>query len=209
MQNMFKNVHSKRFLLTYLGLVALLLLFFLTMSEQQQSSESSAEPNAMLTMFEPTLEIPQFLAYNLDNSVFTNDALVGKWSFIFFTSADCQDCEAILKVLANLKAGLANRAVQVVLMDNSGQQAADLFALAQVHALQAQVISLSSSTRDANPLPAFFTRSRAYAHQDLSHAVFLVNPKGKLAARFQAPFTSVLIRQSFIQIRSEYARNNG
>ncbi|MDO8827652.1 redoxin domain-containing protein [Methylophaga sp.] len=207
MQNMFKNVHSKRFLLTYLGLVALLLLFFLTMSQQQQSFDSSAEPDAMLTMFEPTLEIPQFLAHNADNSVFTNDALVGKWSFIFFTSADCYDCEAIIKVLANLKAGLANRAVQVVLVDNSGQQAAELLALGQAHDLQAQVITLSSAATDKNALPAFFTRSRAFAHQDLGYAVFLVNPKGKLTARFQAPFTSVLIRQSFIQIRSEYARN--
>lgn len=206
MQNMFKNVHSKRFLLTYLGLVALLLLFFLSMSQQQQTFDSPEEPGAMLTMFEPNLEIPQFLAHNIDNTAFTNDALVGKWSFIFFTSADCYDCEAIIKVLANLKAGLANRAVQIVLVDKSGEQAAELLALSQSHDLHAQVITLSAAPADKNSLPAFFTRSRAFAHQDLGYSVFLVNPNGKLTARFQAPFTSVLIRQSFIQIRSEYAR---
>jgi protein SCO1/2 len=204
---MFKNVHSKRFLLTYLGLVALLLLFFLSMSQEQQSFDSSPEPDAMLTMFEPTLEIPQFLAHNVDNKVFTNDALVGKWSFIFLTTADCYDCEAILKVLANLKAGLANRAVQIVLVDKSGEQASELFALSQSQELNAQVITLATAISDKNSLPAFFTRSRAFAHQDLGYAVFLVNPKGKLTARFQAPFTSVLIRQSFIQIRAEYAKN--
>ena len=205
MQNMFKNVHSKRFLLTYLGLVALLLLFFLSMSQEQQPFESPAEPDAMLTMFEPNLEIPQFLAHNADNSVFTNDALVGKWSFIFFTSADCYDCEAIFKVLANLKAGLANRAVQIVLVDRSGLQASELLAVSQSHDLTAQVITVAAAATDKNSLPAFFTRSRAFAHQDLGYAVFLVNPKAKLTARFQAPFTSVLIRQSFIQIRAEYA----
>jgi len=207
MQNMFKNVHSKRFLLTYLGLVALLLLFFLSFSQQQQTDAPLNEVGSMLTEFEPALEIPQFLGHNLDNAVFTNDSIVGKWSFVFFTSADCMDCDAILKVLSNLKAGLANRAVQVVLVDTSGQQQArELFSFSLSHDLKAQVITLSESASDKQDLRAFFTRSRAYAHQDLAHAVFLVNPNGLLMARFQAPFTSVLIRQSFIQIRSEYAR---
>lgn len=205
MQNMFKNIHSKRFLLTYLGLVALLLLFFLTFSQDQQSNPPSTESHSMLTMFEPALEIPQMLAYNVDNVVFTNDALVGKWSFVFFTSANCIDCEAILKVLSNLKAGLANRAVQVVLIDTSGQQANELLALSQSQNLDAQVVATTSSLSDKSSLLSFFTRSRAYAQHDLEQAVFLVNPKGLLTARYQAPFTSVLIRQSFIQIRSEYA----
>ncbi|MBN46963.1 MULTISPECIES: redoxin domain-containing protein [unclassified Methylophaga] len=205
MQNMFKNVHSKRFLLTYLGLVALLLLFFLTFSPQHQTDESSGQVDAMLTQFEPVLEIPQFLGHNIDNTVFTNDALVGKWSFVFFTSADCLDCDAILKVLSNLKAGLANRTVQVVLIDTTGQQTRQLLALSQSHNLQGHVISVSAAASAKQELQAFFTRSRAYAHQDLAHAVFLVNPKGLLTARFQAPFTSVILRQSFIQIRAEYA----
>jgi hypothetical protein len=205
MQNMFKNVHSKRFLLTYLGLVALLLLFFLTFSQDQQSNSLSPESHSMLTVFEPPLEIPQMLAYNIDNVVFTNDAFFGNWTFVFLTSANCIDCEAILKVLSNLKAGLANRAVQVVLIDTSGQQANELVALSQSQNLNAQVLASSGSVSDKSSLLSFFTRSRAYLEHDLEHAIFLVNPQGLLTARYQAPFTSVLIRQSFIQIRSEYA----
>lgn len=204
MQNIFEKVYSKRFLLTYLGLVALLLLFYLTVSPEQQSNPPASETHSMLTVFEPPLQIPQLLAYNVDNVVFTNEALVGKWSFVFFTSANCIDCEAILKVLSNLKAGLANRAVQVVLIDTSGKQA-EMLALSNSHNLNAQVIATADFESDNAALFSFFTRSRAYASHDLKQAVFLVNPKGLLAARYQAPFTSVLIRQSFIQIRSDYA----
>lgn len=206
MQNLFKNVHSKRFLLTYLGLIALLLLLFLTLSQEQQPVGPLTEGSTMLAVFDPTIEIPQFLAHNIDHSVFTNDALVGKWSFIFFTSADCHDCKAVFKVLSNLKAGLANRAVQVVLVDTAGQQDKKLVVLSQSLDLYAQVIAVSAVASDKQTLSAFFTRSRAYAHQDLAYAIFLVNPKGLLTARYQAPFTSTLIRQSFIQLRSEYAR---
>lgn len=208
MQNMFKNVHSKRFLLTYLGLVALLLLFFLMLSEDPSPVESSTENESMLTLFEPPLEIPQLLGYDMDHQVFTNDTFAGKWSFIFFHSADCIDCEAILKVLSNLKAGLANRAVQVVLVESSTQHAEALFSVCQSYNLDAEVVTIAESDSDKKALLAFFTRSRAYQAQDLEHAVFLVNPKGMLTARFQAPFTSVLMRQSFIHIRSEYARQS-
>lgn len=204
MQNMFKNVHSKRFLLTYLGLVALLLLFFLTLS-QQQPADSAKTNSSMLTVFEPTMQLPQFVAYSTDNVVFTNDALVGKWSFVFIPSADCQDCEAIFRVLKNLKDGLANRSVQLVLVDTTGQQTNKLLALSQSHDLNARIIAISGTFAEKKSWISFFTRSRAHAHQDLNHAIFLINPKALLTARFQAPFTSVLIRQSFIQLRSDYA----
>lgn len=205
MQNMFKNVHSKRFLLTYLGLVVLLLLIFLTLSQEQQPADSSKANNPMLTVFEPTLKIPQYVAYTADNMVFTNDAFVGKWSFVFFPSIDCSDCEAIFKVLKNLKDGLANRSVQVVLVDVTGHQTKELLALKQSLNLDAQIIAISGTSSEKQSWASFFSRSRAYSEQDLNHGVFLINPKALLAARFQAPFTSVLIRQSFIQLRSEYA----
>lgn len=208
MQNMFKNVHSKRFLLTYLSLVVLLLLLFLTLSQQQPPAESSKTSSSMLTVFEPTLEIPQFLGYTRDNTVFTNDAFSGKWSFVFITSVDCHDCEAIFRVLKNLKDGLANRSVQLVLIDIGGQQVDEITALVHSHDLDARLITVNGTPSENKLLMDFFTRSRAYPEQDLEHAVFLINPKSLLAARFQAPFTSVLIRQSFIQLRSDYAASH-
>ncbi len=208
MQNMFKNVHSKRFLLTYLSLVVLLLLVFLTLSQQQPPAESSNTSGSMLTVFEPTLEIPQFLAYTRDNAVFTNDAFSGKWSFVFIPSIDCRDCEAIFRVLKNLKDGLANRSVQLVLIDIGGQQVDELMALVHSHDLDARIITVNGTPSENKSLKNFFTRSRAYPDQDLEHAIFLINPKAFLAARFQAPFTSVLIRQSFIQLRSDYAASH-
>ncbi|WP_339777038.1 hypothetical protein [uncultured Methylophaga sp.] len=208
MQNMFKNVHSKRFLLTYLSLVVLLLLLFLTLSQKQPPEASSNTSSAMLTVFEPTLKIPQFLAYTRDNAVFTNDAFSGKWSFVFIPSFDCHDCEAIFRVLKNLKDGLANRSVQLVLIDIGGQHVDEITALVHSHDLDARFITVNGTSSENKSLTSFFTRSRAYPEQDLEHAVFLINPESLLAARFQAPFTSVLIRQSFIQLRSDYAANH-
>ncbi|HBX59536.1 MAG: hypothetical protein CMH17_10995 [Methylophaga sp.] len=208
MQNMFKNVHSKRFLLTYLSLVVLLLLLFLTLSQQPPPAESSNSSSSMLTVFEPTLEIPQFLAYTSDHSVFTNDAFSGKWSFVYIPSVGCHDCEAIFRVLKNLKDGLANRSVQLVLIDIGGQQIDELTALVHSHDVDARIITVNGTPSENKSLKNFFTRSRAYPEQDLENAVFLINPRALLAARFQAPFTSVLIRQSFIQLRSDYAVNH-
>lgn len=205
---MFNNIHSKRFLLTYLSVVAVLLLFFLALSEERGSGDHEAEDGAMLTAFEPPLVIPQFLGHGGDNAVFTNESLVGKWSFVFVIHEECGDCAAIIDVLSNLKAGLANNLIQVVFLEDTGKQTQKLHELTQSKNLPAQVISVTEMTSEKTSLANFFTRSRAFAHQDLAYAVFLVNPKGTLSARYQAPFTSVLIRQSFLQIRSEFVKQD-
>ncbi|AFI83169.1 hypothetical protein [Methylophaga nitratireducenticrescens] len=203
MQNMFKNVHSKRFLLTYLGLVVFLLLLFLTLN-QQQPVDIPKTDRSMVTVFDPTVEVPQFLAYSTDNTVFTNDALTGKWSFVFIPSADCLDCDAVFRVLRNLKDGLADRSVQLV-VSTTDLQSDKLLGLSQLQNLDARIITPSGSLKEQEEWTAFFTTSSSFSYQDLNHTVFLINPKAMLVAGFQAPFTSVFIRQSFIQLRSQYA----
>lgn len=151
MRNMFKNVHSKRFLLTYLGLVAILLLFYLSMNQQQDALQPESESYSMLTVLQPAVKIPQLLAHTTDNSVFTNATLTGKWTFVFMPAADCSDCEAIIRVLSNLKAGLANRSIQVALIDTSGDNAAWLSELNRTYHLQAQVMTLSGGILNASP----------------------------------------------------------
>ena len=208
MRNMFKNVHSKRFLLTYLGLVAILLLFYLSMNQQQDALQPESESYSMLTVLQPAVKIPQLLAHTTDNKVFTNATLTGKWTFVFMPAADCSDCEAIIRVLSNLKAGLANRSIQVALIDTSGDNAAWLSELNRTYHLQAQVMTLSGDHSERQSWRAFFHGFSVRSPQALNETVFLINPKGLLMARYQAPFTSVLMRQGFIQLRKDYATNS-
>jgi hypothetical protein len=38
------------------------------------------------------------------------------------------------------------------------------------------------------------------------HSLFLIDPKGRLYARFEPPFSSVSLQQRFIEIRQFFAR---
>lgn len=209
---LFKSFNSKGFLLLYLAVFASLLTVWLFRTKQVEIDQREIPDELRSVLVSPPRTLPQFLLYDVDKQVFTDQSLRRKWSFIYFTHPGClPQCEPVLSVMHNLKQFFASRDLQFVLINFDSRQAADVSAL-----LAERDMNFPFYAADADMLkPLTEAFAFLYLHTELErgysleqqHSIFLIDPKGRVYARFEPPFTSLSIQETFFRLRDFYARS--
>lgn len=202
MQDLIKNMHSKRFLLIYLAVVAFLLLFY--MSQQQTTvtgvdlSVSAQGPYSLQT----PQSLPNFLLRDAEQRLFTNADLQGRWHFVYFFDGGClPECQAIWQVLGNLAGRYAGDQLAFWIIDVT----ADLQLVNAPPALPDNVKIIYDPAGE-RPLWRFF--NDALGSNSLFTNLLLIDPSGQWQAGFRAPFTSELLQRFYQQHREHFARGN-
>lgn len=208
---LFKSFNSKGFLLLYLVVFASLLAVWLFQAEKSGVDRRDIPDTLQPVLVSPPQPVPQFLLRSAADQVLTEQALRGKWSFIYFSHAGCiPQCQPVLEVMNNLKQILANREQQFVLItfDKS-----DTREMSEMQAESGWDIPVYSGGRAMlNMLMQHFEflylpASTPGAIIEQQHSIFLTDPKGRFYARFEPPFSSLSIQQRFFQLRDFYARS--
>ncbi|MEX0614363.1 MAG: redoxin domain-containing protein [Methylophaga sp.] len=199
MQDLIQNMHSKRFLLIYLAVVAFLLVVY--MGQQIPSDkEDQLEPIAQgAYQLKIPASLPNFLLRDVQQRLYTNADLRGRWHFIYFYDGACQpQCPAIWQVLSNLADRYAGQQLGFWVIDASQQQ--QLLDAPPALPGNVQIIYDPDGER---PLRQFFVESQGT--DALLASLFLIDPNGHWLAGFRAPFTSAGIQQLYLQLRQGFA----
>lgn len=209
---MFKSFNSKRFLLLYLVVFASLLLAWVFGLKHSEPDRRDIPPDLKPILLSPPAEVSQFLLYSANRHVLTDQSLRGKWSFIYFTHPACLPaCAPVLTVMQNLKQHVASQEVQYLLINiDEGKDAERSLPFVEVAGdlplYFADPEILQQLTDDFAFLSLRTAFERGYGIEQ-QHSIFLTDPKGRVYARFEPPFTSAVILENFFKLRNFYARS--
>ncbi len=212
MAALFKRFNSKGFLLLYLVVFASLLTLWFFRMEQARYDHREIPESLRPVLVSPVKELPQFVLFDSDKQVLTEQSLLGKWSFIYFTHPRClPQCEPVLSVMHNLKQLFASQDMQFLLINfDSRQLSADMqkiFADREMFPLYSGEKQMLTTVTEAFDFLYLRTDLEQGYSLEQQHSLFLTDPKGRLYARFEPPFTSLAIQQTFFQLRDFYARS--
>lgn len=200
MQDLIKNMHSKRFLLIYLAVVAFLLVIYMgqqTSADKQQKRKPIAQGAYQL---QTPVSLPNFLLRSAEKGLYTNADLIGRWHFIYFYDGACQpQCQAIWQVLKNFADRYAGQQLNFWVIDASNQQQ-----LINAPPALPTTVQIIYDPKGERPLTRFFVD--AEGADALMASLFLINPDGHWQAGFQAPFTSATLQQLYLKIRGDFAK---
>ncbi len=212
MAALFKRFNSKGFLLLYLVVFASLLTLWFFRMEQARYDHREIPESLRPVLVSPVKELPQFVLYDSNKRVLTEQSLPGKWSFIYFTHPRClPQCEPVLSVMHNLKQLFASQDMQFLLINfDNRQPSADMqknFADREMFPLFGGEKQMLTKVTEAFDFLYLRTHLEQGYSLEQQHSLFLTDPKGRLYARFEPPFTSLVIQQTFFQLRDFYARS--
>jgi cytochrome oxidase Cu insertion factor (SCO1/SenC/PrrC family) len=209
---LFKSFNSKGFLLLYLLVFAGMLLLWLSRLGDHGEENRNIPESLRAEIISPARPIPQFVLQSADRQVLTEQSLRGKWSFIYFTHPQCLPyCEPVLEVMENLQTLLAGADQQFVVINFDAERADELAAL--LASMDKTIPVFSGDTSMLTLLTEAFAflylreDNGAGAEIEQQHSLFLTDPKGRLYARFEPPFTSLSLQQQFFALRDFYARS--
>lgn len=209
---LFKSFNSKGFLLLYLVVFASLLLAWLFQVEQKQTDNREIPPSLAPVLRSPPAALDQFLLYSDTREVLTEQSLRGKWTYVYFTHPAClPQCEPVLSVMQNLQQLAATSEIQFVSINFDPDQDTqrpewwleNTPSLPLYGGNKAVIVALADKFEF---LHLRTTLDKGYSLEQ-QHSVFLVDPKARVYARFDPPFSSPLIQQQFLAIRQFYARS--
>lgn len=201
MQDLIKNMHSKRFLLIYLAVVAFLLMIYMNQQSPSNSAATTQLIDSAAYQLKTPISLPNFLLRDSRQRLYTNAHLQGRWHFVYFYDGACQpQCRAIWQVLANLADRNAGQQLAFWVVDASDQQ--QLLTTPPLLPANVQIIHDPSGKR---PLWQFF--ADAQGSDALSASLFLIDPHGQWQAGFRAPFTSAALQQYYLQLRDDFAKS--
>lgn len=200
MQDLIQNMHSKRFLLIYLAVVAFLLVIYMgqqTRPYKEHALESIAQGAYQLRT---PVKLPNFLLHDAQQRLYTNADLRGRWHFIYFYDGACQpQCPAIWQVLSNLADRYAGQQLGFWVVDASHQQQ-----LLNAPPTLPDNIKIIYDPEAVRPLQRFF--ADAQGAEALLASLFLIDPNGQWQAGFRAPFTSAALQQLYLELRQHFAK---
>jgi len=163
----------------------------------------------------PALPLPTFLLETNGKLALTNKWFDDKWSFVYFTHGHCLPvCQPSLKTMSELQASFANSDFQFLTIGLDSQHETadelDLFLKSQAFEFTAATadlveIDMLSKAFIALYLQTDFTDGSYQIEQE--HHIFLVDPKGRIYARFKPPYSSASISAQFLKLRHFYAKS--
>lgn len=205
----FKKFNSKGFLLLYLVVFGSLLTLWQMRLQQQQTDQRQIPAELSPLLVSPPQPLPQFLLYSADHKrVLTEQSLLGKWSFVYFTHPAClPQCEAVLEVMHNLQQFFASRELQFLLINFDSQQQQAMAKLNTDLPFYAADQQMTDLVADAFDFLSLRTPLQQGYSLEQQHSIFLVDPKARVYARFEPPYTSLGIQERFFKLRDFYARS--
>ncbi|MCX4189743.1 redoxin domain-containing protein [Methylophaga sp. OBS3] len=196
MQDLIKNMHSKRFLLIYLAVVAILLLIYLGQQSPFTSDSDKTLTSSMAYQWSPAKPLPDFMLQDKNQQLYSNADLLGHWHFLYIYDGRCQpQCEAIWQVIRNLAERHAGDTLQFWIIDITDDQTA--------HNIPSSIPVLFDPMAK-HELATFFVTSTS--SETLYASLFLVGPDGNWHAGFHAPFTSKSLQMHYLQLRDALAK---
>lgn len=211
----FKGINSKVFLLIYLVGIAVILLLWVSRMEIQQPDRREIPAALSPFLFSPVKSLPQLLMNEESNQhVFTNASLEGKWSFVYFTQGFCSPgCERPLSVMSELNKHFAEQSIQFVLInyDLNPSSSAVLKQLSQSQRFSSFKVLEAKPDILEKVIKAFgflFLKTQVddgYVFEQ-EHIIYLIDPKVRIYAAFESPFSVDSIVSTFFEIRHFYAR---
>lgn len=210
---LFKSFNSKGFLLLYLLVFACLLAFWLFTMAPKQVDNRDIPPSLQAFLYSPPKELPQFLLYSASGEVFTDQSLRDVWSFIYFTHPAClPQCEPVLSVMNNLQQLAAVGETQFVMINFDSQQQTERPEWWQqtMPALPFYGGKAAMIDQLARAFDFIFLRTplnEQVYHLEQQHSLFLTDPRGRLYARFEPPFSSPWLQEQFLALREFHARS--
>jgi cytochrome oxidase Cu insertion factor (SCO1/SenC/PrrC family) len=208
MDRRLKNLNSKAFLLLYLFVVASLLLFWFVATQPAQKEYRDIPDEMRDVLFSPPLPLPQFLLQGNHQRVLTEQSLKGKWSWIYFYHPSCDSvCTPVLDVLNTLQTHYSQNDIQhiVINYDAAQNERVPSARYTPFTIYFAEQRMLDQLVQHFNFLYLRTDYASGYSLEQ-QHSLFLIDPKGRLYARFEPPFSSVSLQQRFIEIRQFFAR---
>jgi cytochrome oxidase Cu insertion factor (SCO1/SenC/PrrC family) len=207
MMDLFKRVNSKVFLLLYLVVFASLLGMLVFQQLQVEKDERDIPTELAPLLVSPPAHIPQFLLYSNDRKVLTEQSLLGKWSFIYFSHPNClPGCEAVFSVLENLQQLSASNSRQYLVINYDSEKTTARLSVAKDLPVYSADKSMLEMLTEAFAFLSLRTDFAEYYQLEQQHSIFLTDPKGRVYARFEPPYTSLQIQAEFIRLRDFYAR---
>lgn len=205
--DLFKRVNSKGFLLLYLVVFACLLGLLLFQQLQVKKDERVIPTELAPLLISPPAHIPQFLLYSNERKVLTDQSLLGKWSFIYFSHPNClPECEAVFTVLKNLQQLSATNRRQFLVINYDSEKATARLTAAKDFPVYSADKAMLEMLTEAFAFLSLRTDFADHYQLEQQHSVFLTDPKGRVYARFDPPYTSLQIQAEFIRLRDFYAR---
>ena len=209
-----KGLNSKCFLFTYLIIVSFLLVLWLNRLPLMHEDSRDIPIDMQAYMASPALELPSFLLETNNKLALTNKWFNGKWSFVYFTHGQClPSCQPSLTTMSDLQASFANSDFQFLAigLDSQHETAQQLD-----HFLQSEAYTFTAASADMAEIELLSKAFIAlYLQTDFSdgsyqieqqHHLFLVDPQGRVYARFAPPYSGSSIAAKFLQLRHFYAQ---
>lgn len=161
--------------------------------------------------------IAEFALTRHDGTPFTNDALKGRWSFVFFGYTSCPDfCPATLAMFADVRKRLAAHAaaareLQVVMVSVDPERDTPSLLKAYVPQFHPEFVGVGGDAatiaRLADSVGAVYAKVPGTSPEryliDHSSAVLLVNPQGRLQGVFAAPHVPHDVVAGYLKIREQ------
>ncbi len=208
-----KSPNSKCFLLTYLALVVFLLVLWRSGTEAIVSDQREIPSDLSAYLVSPPTEIASLF---LDKKqVLTSELFTNKWTFVYFAHHQClPSCSQTLKLLSSLRESFSSNNIQFIIIELDPDKGPSPDKLA---------LFLEAQDLDLMPITASVEVTRQLASQfkelflitnyadgryqiEQQHQLFIVDPKGRVYARFPQPYTLSIIQKAFVSMRLFYAQ---
>ena len=208
-----KSPNSKCFLLTYLALVVFLLVLWRSGSESIVSDQREIPSDLSAYLLSPPTEISS--AALKHKQVLTTDLLPNKWSFIYFSHHQCLPaCAKPLKIMGDLRENFSANNIQFLVIELDPDRGSSPDKLAKF--LDAQGLGLTAVTASMDVIRQvtaqfkelfLITNFADGSYQtEQQHQIFIVDPKGRVYAKFKPPHKSATIQKAFVSMRLFYAQ---
>ncbi|NQY27250.1 MAG: SCO family protein [Piscirickettsiaceae bacterium] len=144
----------------------------------------------------------------------TNEWMEDKWTFVYFSHSHClPECQPSLDKMTQLQTAFSSTDFQylVIGIDSEHETAETLatFLTSQNYSFTAASSSYEEIEKLAKTFIALFLQtnfSNGSYQIEQKHNIFLVDPKGRVYATFDAGFSASNIQSRFLKARLFYAR---
>jgi cytochrome oxidase Cu insertion factor (SCO1/SenC/PrrC family) len=210
-----KKVNSKRFLISYLIIVVLMLLVLSQRYDSVVPEKRDIPEDMKPYLVSPIRLISDFTLQTNDQRIINNEYFLGKWSFVYFSHSRClPQCSSALTVLEGLKQVFGERLFNYLLIDIDDKQSssslAEMLAFQGYSAFTIAEADIDTTAILARSFIALFLKSPLPDGDYLieqEHHVFLVDPKGRVYARFKPPYSDVqakILKTRFFYNKTEH-----
>lgn len=177
-------------------------------SSQQAQQKGDDLLNFLLTEVNPPFPLPDFSLLDHHGKEFTLDGLKGKWNFIFFGYTFCPEvCPTTINALDRVYSKLAREDVGVVFVTfdperDTVKQLADYlpyfndkFVGVTGEEAEIKILTEALDISYSSYIPKGSDEEDSQFYHDTT--VLLINPLGRLVARFAAPHSPEFIAEKF------------